>query len=53
MYILVSNIETLGKLRGYCTQTHFFLLLRYYSTAQRHCPLTRRPEPARALIVNI
>ena len=22
-----------------------------YSTAQRHCPLTRRPEPARALIV--
>ena len=24
-----------------------------YSTAQRHCPLTRRPEPARALIVNI
>ena len=24
-----------------------------YSTAQRHCPLTRRPEPARSLIVNI
>ena len=24
-----------------------------YSTAQRHCPLTRRPEPTRALIVNI
>ena len=24
-----------------------------YSTAQRHCPLTQRPEPARALIVNI
>ena len=27
--------------------------LSTYSTAQRHCPLTRRPEPARALIVNI
>ena len=26
---------------------------RKYSTAQRHCPLTWRPEPARALIVNI
>ena len=24
-----------------------------YSTAERHCPLTRRPEPTRALIVNI
>ena len=24
-----------------------------YSTDQRHCQLTRRPEPARALIVNI
>ena len=24
-----------------------------YSTAQCHCPLTRRPKPARALIVNI
>ena len=25
----------------------------HYSTAQRHCPLTRRSELARALIVNI
>ena len=27
--------------------------VQMYSTAQRHCPVTRRPEPARALIVNI
>ena len=34
--------------------SHEILILdTIYSTAQRHCPLTRRPEPARALIVNI
>ena len=35
------------------TNTESNMIKDTYSTAQRHCPLTRRPEPARALIVNI
>ena len=37
--------------------TNIYLIVKLhnlmYSTAQRHCPLTRRSELARALIVNI
>ena len=32
---------------------HIKLSDRVYNTAQRRCPLTRRSELARALIVNI
>ena len=54
--ISVSIINYSKSLRSenHTPRLHLFnRSIRSYSTAQRHCPLTRRPEPARALIANI
>ena len=52
-FLILFLCEFAYKYSLLCSMYALSYISIYYSTAQHHCPLTRRPEPARTLIVNI